>query len=429
MLPPKKILVIGCIWPEPHSSAAGQHMMQLIEIFHARDFSITFASTATRSEFSADLAILGIEQKDILVNCDSFNVWLEALQPDIVVFDRFMTEEQFGWRVEQTCPHALRVLNSEDLHSLRDARHQLLKKSTADNTPWAPAIDPQCLFDAMADSDIAQREMAAIFRSDLSLMVSDFEMDLLERYFNVPAALLCHCPFMLDQPDANRWNSFASRQDFVSIGTFMHAPNRDAVLYLKQTLWPLIRKQLPEARLWIYGSYPAPKDLALHNPREGFHVVGRADDAQQVMSAARVCLAPLRFGAGIKGKLVEAMACGTPSVTTSIGAEGMHGKLAWSGSVADDPQAFADAAVALYEQQALWEAAQQNGLRILAERFDQQVIGERVNHQLQDIARQRETHRHANFIGSMLRHHLHKSTHYMSRWIEAKNRLLNSPGK
>ncbi|HQQ63549.1 MAG TPA: glycosyltransferase, partial [Pseudomonadales bacterium] len=419
----KKILVIGCIWPEPASSAAGQHMMQLLDLFLAQGWKITFASTAVRSEYAADLSTLGIDQQDILVNCDSFNAWLATWQPDIVVFDRFMTEEQFGWRVEQVCPHALRVLNSEDLHALRDARHRLLKKPVADNTAWAPALDPQCLFDAMAATDIAQREIAAIFRCDLSLMVSDFEIALLQDHFNVPAALLCHCPFMLDPPDANHWNTFESRRDFVSIGTFMHAPNRDAVRYLKQTLWPSIRKQLPDARLFIYGSYAAPQDLALHNPREGFHVPGRAEDALQVMSAARVCLAPLRFGAGIKGKLAEAMLCGTPSVTTSIGAEAMHGELAWSGVVADDAQAFADAAVALHEQQADWQIAQHNGLQILAGRFDKDVIGARVVYRLQDMAAQLDTHRHHNFIGSMLRHHLHKSTHYMSRWIEAKNRL------
>lgn len=419
----KKILVIGCIWPEPRSSAAGQHMMQLLDLFLAQGFSVTFASTAARSEYAADLSALGIQQKDILVNCDSFNVWLAGLQPDVVVFDRFMTEEQFGWRVEQTCPGALRVLNTEDLHSLRDARHQFLKKSVVDNRPWAPALDPQMLFEAMAAGDIAQREIAAIFRCDISLMVSDFEINLLQRYFNVPVALLCHCPFMLDQPDRNDWQGFASRNDFVSIGTFMHAPNRDAVLYLKQTVWPLIRQQLPSAQLFIYGSYAAQKDLALHNPREGFHVAGRADDALQVMSAARVCLAPLRFGAGIKGKLTDAMLCGTPSVTTSIGAEAMHGELPWSGGIADDAQSFADAAVALHEQSSQWHAAQQNGVQILAKLFDKHTIGARVMDQLQDIANHLHAHRNANFTGSMLRHHLHKSTLYMSRWIEAKNRL------
>ena len=93
----------------------------------------------------------------------------------------------------------------------------------------------------------------------------------------------------------------------------------------------------------------------------------------------------------------------------------------------DNKIAFADAAVFLHEQQPDWQIAQQNGLQILQDRFDKRVIGKRVISQLQAIANQLDTHRNANFIGSLLRHHLHKSTHYMSRWIEAKNQLPKNP--
>lgn len=93
---------------------------------------------------------------------------------------------------------------------------------------------------------------------------------------------------------------------------------------MKHSLWPLIRRQLPGAQLHIYGAYTPPKATALHNPAQGFHVMNWAEDALQVMTAARICLAPLRFGAGIKGKLADAMvACGTPNITTPVGAEAM----------------------------------------------------------------------------------------------------------
>lgn len=169
---------------------------------------------------------------------------------------------------------------------------------------------------------------------------------------------------------------------------------------------------------------PPPKATALHNPAQGFHVMNWAEDALQVMSAARICLGPLRFGAGIKGKLADGMLCGTPSITTPIGAEGMTDGQPWPGTVAQSATALAAAAVALYEDRQAWTEAQANGRALLARRFAPQVHGpalvERLQHCLGELAQ----HRRNNFTGSMLRHHLHKSTQYMAQWIEAKNRAL-----
>ena len=87
----------------------------------------------------------------------------------------------------------------------------------------------------------------------------------------------------------------------------------------------------------VYGAYPKQQVEEWHQPLQGFLVHGRAKDANEVMKQSRVCLAPLRFGAGLKGKLVDSMLNGTPSVTTSMGAEGIHGSLEWPGAIADDP--------------------------------------------------------------------------------------------
>ncbi|MDT4864467.1 stp1: sugar transferase, PEP-CTERM/EpsH1 system associated [compost metagenome] len=223
-------------------------------------------------------------------------------------------------------------------------------------------------------------------------------------------------------PSATTRLDFDQREHFISIGNFRHAPNWDAVLWLKHALWPLIRQRLPQAQLHVYGAYPPPKATALHNPRQGFHVLGWADDAHRVMTQARVCLAPLRFGAGIKGKLADAMACGTPSVTTPIGSEGMCGELPWGGAVVETPAEFADAAVALYQDEERWQHAQRQGAVILAQRFARQHLGQTLVARLLALGEQREALRQQNFVGAMLRHHLHKSTQYMSQWIAAKNR-------
>lgn len=404
-----KILVIGYVWPEPNSSAAGTYILSVIKSFLAQGWQIIFSTPAQRTEHMVDLDALGIQSLEIELNNVSFDVFVEHLQPDIVLFDRFMMEEQFGWRVEKYCPNALRILDTEDLHFLRQARHNAYKQK-------------RVLTNEDLRSDMAKREVAAILRCDLSLIISQMEVELLQNEFGVDSALLHHLPFMLEMateplPDFNQ------RQHFISIGNFRHAPNWDAVLWLKQSIWPLIRKQLPNAQLHIYGAYPPPKATDLHAPKQGFHVLGWAKDANQVMQQARVCLAPLRFGAGIKGKLAEAMLNGTPNVTTAVGAEAMADGLDWAGFICESAEQIASEAVKLYQDSELWHHHRQNGFKIIAAKYDKSRLSvkliEAVEYQRQHLSDIRSN----NFTGAMLRHHSHKSTQYMAQWIEAKNKL------
>ena len=136
-----------------------------------------------------------------------------------------------------------------------------------------------------------------------------------------------------------------------------------------------------------------------------------------------VCLAPLRFGAGLKGKLLDAMECGTPSITTNIGAEGMHDQLPWNGYVEDEPQAIADAAVKLYQHEKMWESCQQKGLDILKANFNPKMFEPALIARIKQLKEGLERHRKENFQGAMLRHHSMRSTKYMSLWIEAKNKV------
>ncbi|MCV6603840.1 MAG: glycosyltransferase, partial [Porticoccaceae bacterium] len=138
---------------------------------------------------------------------------------------------------------------------------------------------------------------------------------------------------------------------------------------------------------------------------------------------ARINLAPLRFGAGIKGKLADGMLCGTPSVTTDIGAEGMTAGLPWGGEISNDPQQIADAATQLYGDKNRWLDAQQQGFAIARKLFDKQRTGQELIAALKQALVELPERRQDNFIGAMLRHHHHRSTQFMGQWIEAKNRL------
>lgn len=408
----KKLLIIGYVWPEPNSSAAGSRMMQLIESFKQQGYQITFTSPAQQTEHMVDLSKHNISVANIELNNSSFDYFISELQPDAVMYDRFMMEEQFGWRVSEHCPQAIRILDTEDLFSLRHARHYAFKQGR------------EMTDDDLLTSDLANREIAAIFRCDLSLMISQYEMELLPRLFKVDSQLLHYCPFMFDDKQLSQENpSYADRNGFMVIGNFRHAPNWDAVLWLKQNIWPLVRKQIPDATLSVYGAYPPPKATDLHDEKSGFLVKGWVDDAILAMKSARVCLAPLRFGAGIKGKLAEAMICSTPSVTTDIGIESMETTHAWAGTVANSAQEIANAAVELYQNKESWGDASKLGQVNAKLLYQQKTImadlAQRISQLSENIIKERES----NFIGNMLNHHHHKSTRYMSQWIEVKSQL------
>ena len=412
----KKLLVIGYVWPEPNSSAAGSRMLQLLSCLQQDGYQITYASPAQSSEHAVDLVALDIEPVSIEINNSSFDGFITRLQPTAVLFDRFMMEEQFAWRVEKHCPHALRILDTEDLHCLRLARQQQAKHNQA--------FVVNQVADHQLYSDTAKREIAAILRCDLSLMISEVEMQILQQRFRVPQHILAYVPFMLDAPSEQPLPGFAQRQHFVSIGNFRHEPNWHAVLYLKQEIWPRIRKQLPQAQLHVYGAYPPKKATQLHNEKQGFHIKGWVDDAQQMLSNGRVLLAPLRFGAGLKGKFVDAASCKLPSVTTSIGREGLfqqrqHETLLCS----DDPQEFAQLAVNLYDDAALWYSLHDNCHDFIRQRFNKKAHAALLLKRLAEIEQDLAEHRLSNFYGAMLRHHSLKSTQYMAQWIEAKNKL------
>jgi len=169
------LLIIGFVWPEPKSSAAGSRMLQLIEAFKSDDYQITFASPCAKSDNAFNLQSIGVSQISIELNKASFDDFVKQLNPDVVLFDRFMMEEQF---------------------------------------------DTSYLF-----NDTAKREIASIYRSDLTLIISKAEMDILQHQFKVDPALLMYLPFMLDaisEEDYGILPKFENRNHFITIGNFLH---------------------------------------------------------------------------------------------------------------------------------------------------------------------------------------------------------------
>ena len=400
-------LVIGLVWPEPNSSAAGYRMLKLLQILKEQGYRIVFASSAQKSQFSASLTEWVDEEAEIKLNDNSFDQWVKDLNPNLVLYDRFLTEEQFGWRLRENCPEAINVLDTEDLHFLRRARHESVKKTGSCDEVNIKTRD-------------AIREVSSILRCDLTIMISEYEIKLLQEEFMIPPSMLIYLPF-LHNGAYDEVISFSERKDFVFIGNFLHEPNKDAVLYLR-SIWPKIRKRLPHAKLHIYGAYPMQQILEIHDEKLGFFVHGRAENAKEVISNARVLIAPIRFGAGLKGKLFEAMKFGTPSLTTNIGAEAMvleDGT--WGGLIANTSEEIIEKCVVLYSDEKVWEDAQYKAKVVLKNRFYDEQFSQLVIATIENIKLNLAKHRRENFWIEISNFQMNNSTKYLSKWREAKN--------
>ena len=395
----KKLLVLSSVWIEPTSSAAGYRMLQLLKVFRNLDYVIHYATPAlkTGNEYTEDM-----ETHCIALNSDSFDEFVTNLEPAAVLYDRFMVEEQFGWRVRACFPEIIQVLDTEDLHFLRKARAKAVNSG-----------NPLNLY-----TEDCKREIASILRCDLTIMISQFEIKLLEDKFQIAADQLVYLPFIYE-PESKRVGGFDSRKNFLSIGGFMHAPNMDAVRQLKK-LWPEIRKKTG-AEIHLYGSYAGPEALQMNDPKTGFLIKGRAEAVDPLMNSYRVLLAPLRFGAGQKGKLFDALKGGMPSVTTLVGVEGMlEDDQQWSGMVADTDDAFVEAAANLYSDKVLWGNAAQNCERLLTENFSKNYALN-AERQIQACEQNLLGHRQRFFVGEVMKTDQQARYKYLSKYIEQKN--------
>lgn len=396
-----KVLFIGQVWPEPRSSAAGMRILQLIRAFQYREFEVHFATAADPTPRSSNLEEAGITTHKIVLNSSTFQEFITLLAPQIVVYDRYYTEEQFSWRVKEVSRQIVHVLDTEDLHFLRASRDGAMNEKQI--------------------SDIRNRELASIYRSDLTLIISSFEMEVLVNSLTIPSSLLSYLPFWLENrpPKVNR---FENTKDFYFIGNLSHKPNTDAVLALAK-LWPEIKSQLRDAELFIYGNYVPQKLVKFHAPQHGFHLAGSFDQPLEQLCEHRLLLAPISFGAGLKGKIFEAMQFGIPFLTTTCGLEGFE--ISEKSAVLADLQTdFVEKAIALYSDAELWSKISSDLQFDFEKQFVTTEYVDAFFNQLQVIVDDPDLHRRRNPVGEILQQQAFSASKYLSKYIELKNKQV-----
>eukprot|EP01025_Chloroclados_australasicus_P020996 TRINITY_DN2204_c1_g1_i2.p1 TRINITY_DN2204_c1_g1~~TRINITY_DN2204_c1_g1_i2.p1 ORF type:complete len:334 (-),score=12.40 TRINITY_DN2204_c1_g1_i2:359-1360(-) len=315
-----RVLFVSPVLPEPQSSAAGVRTNSLIQGLKLRDCDISYVCASAFYKKS----LLGATRDINYCHCppndrSNFVNILKRVDPQICIFDRFYSEEMFSQIVREECPNTMRVLDMQDCHFLRKSRQKLFKQGKSPNhiMSHVPCSDDKGLL----------RELASIHRSDFCLVCSPFELQLLTNEYNIPPNKMCLASFFI-QKTKNRLNlQFGVRKDFVTIGTYKHEPNIDSVRWLAEEVWDKVRAKLnsqnrQSSQMHCYGAHWSQEFAKLNDPSRNFFVRGHLDDLSQ-LEQYRVLLSPLRFGAGLKGKIVDAWRYGLPVATTPIGAEGL----------------------------------------------------------------------------------------------------------
>jgi len=342
-------------------------------------------------------------------------------------------EEQFGWQIHGLVPHALRVIDTQDLHLVRTMRQHIIETQGG------------CIADAVravpsAEDSTTQRELASMYRSDLNLICSSDEMTLLQNTLNFPSNKIALASFFFPPSEPlEKLPRFQNRKNFVTIGNFHHKPNNDSLEFLAREVWPQIRSHFthqitepntPLPEMHIYGAYPTKRHMDMTDTTTGFIVKGPAKSLS-TLARYRIMLAPLRFGAGIKGKIADGWRYGVPCVTTPIGAEGMATHKDWWGGEcrAMTSHEISLDAVGLYSDQTRWLTAQQNGRVLLENLFDEKQNGDALMKAITRAKTNMAHNRSLDYIQHMLWMQSHRASEFMSKWISEKNKngkTLNS---
>ena len=244
--------------------------------------------------------------------------------------------EEILYTIRQATPESKVFFHAPDIYFLRESREAELLG------------DEQRLQQAMKTRE---RELELMSRVDFTVVISENERKLLKEY--LPEAPMGVFPGLY-APIAEDVAPFADRKDIFFLGGFAHRPNMDAVLWFSKEIWPLIHARLPEATFHIVGS-EAPDEVKALGSIPGIVVDGFVKDLDPLLGTIRLGVAPLRFGAGIKGKVAMTFGAGVPCICTEIAAEGMGLKDGVHTFIADDPQAFADAVVRAYTDETVWK--------------------------------------------------------------------------
>ena len=351
----RRALVIDACMLTPDQDSGSLRMQQVMDILTGLGCKVTFV--ADNLEYRKPY-VQALQQQGVEVQFHPYTSSLAMLlgerggEFDLVLLSRHYVAARHMATVRAFAPRALIAFDTVDLHFLREERLADLDASRAART---------------AATAKRAEELALIRQADVTLVVSDVERDLLADL--APQAKVIVLSNIHDRHEHGR--PFAQRAGLLFVGGFRHPPNTDAVLWYAKDVLPRIRTGLPGVKSYIVGADPPATIRSLAT--DDLVIAGFVPDLTPYLEGCRVSISPLRYGAGVKGKVNQAMSFGLPVVATTPSIEGMHLTPGSDVLVGDDPQAFADAVVFAYQDQALWERLAAGGRENVSRHFSREV--------------------------------------------------------
>ena len=362
----KNILVIDHYVPMPDRDSGSLRMFQILRLLHELGHHVTFLpdNLAYTCPYTGELQKRGIEvwhypyAKTVR---DYLNT--HGARFDVVILSRCDFARKHLDAVRLHAPQSRIIFDTVDLHFLREHRQAQL---TGDASVLEQAQQRE------------ETEHALIEQSDETWVVSELEQQLLQS--RLPGKSIEVVSNIMDISPSP--TPFAQRRDWLFIGSFQHPPNVDAMIYFLRDIYPLVERRLSDAKFYIIGEKVPPEVIAL--ARDNVVITGLQSDLRPFFDNIRLSIAPLRYGAGVKGKINQSMAYGVPVVASSLAIEGMELLRGEEVLVADEPAQFADALVTLYESEELWHRLSRNGIEKTRLKYSVEVARTKLSTLLSD---------------------------------------------
>ncbi|HPH03497.1 MAG TPA: glycosyltransferase [Spirochaetota bacterium] len=335
----RRVLVLEHCTPTPDSDAGSVSVFNIMMLLREMDFQVTFIPEDNFLYMPKYTTLLQHAGVEVLyaphVTSVEAHVKEYGTRYDLVFFFRPLVVSRNLSAIKKYCPDARTLFYTHDLHHLRMEREAEIKQSKKLTREAA---------------EMKKLEFDAIRSMDCTIIVSEAEMALLSP--QLPDAKLALLPLILDVPGTRI--PYVDRKDIVFVGGYQHLPNVDAVTWFVNQVMPVMRKVLPGVRFHAVGSNPPEevKQMACND----VIVEGFVENLPAFLDIMRVSVAPLRYGAGVKGKIGTAMASGLPVVATSMAIEGMGLVAGDDVFVGDDPEAMVQMIAAVYQSQEHWES-------------------------------------------------------------------------